>query len=70
MCTLFYIYVFFSEELLLQEDCSDVNCMTSELIQEMRLSQPLISTEPLIGAGSSNRLPSATISLQRWALYS
>lgn len=55
----------YSEELLLQEDCSDVNCMTSEFIQEMRLSQPLISTEPLIGAGSSNRLPNATISLQR-----
>lgn len=64
------VFVFFSEELLLQEDSSDVNSMTSEFIKGMHLSQPLISSEPLIGAGSSSRISNATVSMQRWALYS
>ncbi|PIN23498.1 hypothetical protein CDL12_03782 [Handroanthus impetiginosus] len=38
--------------------------MASEM-KEMRLSQPLISTESLIGAGRSGRIPNATVSMQR-----
>ncbi|KAI3472515.1 hypothetical protein Pfo_028009 [Paulownia fortunei] len=55
----------YSEELLLQEDSSDTSSMTSEFIKRMHLSQPLISAEPLIGAGRSNRISNATTSMQR-----
>ncbi|KAI3474997.1 hypothetical protein Pfo_030308 [Paulownia fortunei] len=54
----------YSEELLLQEDSSDTSSMTSEFIKRMHLSQPLISAEPLIGAGRSNRISNATTSMQ------
>lgn len=72
ICTLYYIalFVFFSEELLLQEDSSDVNSMTSEFIKKMDLGQPSMSTEPLIVAGNSSRISNAALSVQRLALYS
>lgn len=73
VCTLYYIalFVFFSEELLLQEDSSDVNSMTSEFIKKMDLGQPSMSTEPLIVAGNSSRISNAAaLSVQRLALYS
>lgn len=68
ICSLFYIalfFVFFSEELLLQDDSSDMNSMTSEFIKGMHLNQPLVSTE----AGRSSRILNAA-SMQRSDLYS
>ncbi|KAL3624324.1 hypothetical protein CASFOL_033140 [Castilleja foliolosa] len=45
----------YSEELLLQEDNSDMNSLSSEFINGMHLTKPSIS-EPLIGSGRSRRI--------------
>ncbi|KAL0304579.1 UNVERIFIED_CONTAM: Dual specificity protein kinase YAK1 [Sesamum radiatum] len=55
----------YSEELLLQEDSSDVSIMTSEFMKGMHLSQPLVSSESLIGVGVSSRISNASVSIQR-----
>ncbi|GFQ07061.1 serine/threonine-protein kinase ppk15 [Phtheirospermum japonicum] len=49
----------YSEELLLQEDNSDMNSMSSEFIKGMHLTEPLIS-EPSIGSGRSSRITNTT----------
>ncbi|KAG8381693.1 hypothetical protein BUALT_Bualt06G0148000 [Buddleja alternifolia] len=54
-----------SEELLLQEDSSDMSSMTSEFIKGMHLNQPLDSTESFIEAGKSNRISNPSTSMQR-----
>ncbi|KAK6155287.1 hypothetical protein DH2020_009535 [Rehmannia glutinosa] len=54
----------YCEELLLQEDSSDMSSVTSEFIKGMHLSEPLIS-EPLIGAGRASRITNANVSMQR-----
>ncbi|KAL1536544.1 dual specificity protein kinase yak1 [Salvia divinorum] len=55
----------YSEELLLQEDSSDVNSMTNQFIKGMDLGQPSMSTEPLIGSGNSSHISIAALSVQR-----
>ncbi|XP_042030295.1 dual specificity protein kinase YAK1 homolog isoform X1 [Salvia splendens] len=55
----------YSEELLLQEDSSDVNSMTNQFIKGMDLGQPSMSIEPLIGAGNSSHISIAALSMQR-----
>ncbi|KAK4433164.1 Dual specificity protein kinase YAK1 [Sesamum alatum] len=55
----------YSEELLLQEDSSDMSSMTSEFMKGMHLSQPLVPSEPLIGVGISSRTSNASVSIQR-----
>ncbi|KAA8534710.1 hypothetical protein F0562_032227 [Nyssa sinensis] len=57
----------YSEELLLQEDGSDVSCMTTEFSKGMHLSQALPSTDSLMGGRRFNRFSStnSNISMQR-----
>ncbi|XP_022861584.1 dual specificity protein kinase YAK1 homolog [Olea europaea var. sylvestris] len=54
----------YSEELLLQEDSSDVNGTVTEF-KEMHLGQPLVSTEPQIGVSRFNRVTDPSFSIQR-----
>ncbi|KAK4384726.1 Dual specificity protein kinase YAK1 [Sesamum angolense] len=55
----------YSEELLLQEDSSDMSIITSEFMKGMHLSQPLVSSESQIGVGISSRISNASVSIQR-----
>ncbi|PSS11869.1 Serine/threonine-protein kinase yakA [Actinidia chinensis var. chinensis] len=52
----------YSEELLLQEDGSDVSCMASEFGKGMQLRQALVPTESLACVGRSNRALSSSFS--------
>ncbi|KAL0313748.1 UNVERIFIED_CONTAM: RNA polymerase sigma factor sigA [Sesamum calycinum] len=55
----------YSEELLLQEDSSDMSIITSEFMKGMHLSQPLVSSESQKGVGISSRISNASVSIQR-----
>ncbi|XP_059667451.1 dual specificity protein kinase YAK1 homolog isoform X2 [Cornus florida] len=57
----------YSEELLLQEDGSDVSCMTTEFSKGMHLGQALVPTDPLVGFKRYNHFSSTSsnISVQR-----
>ncbi|KAL0299839.1 UNVERIFIED_CONTAM: Dual specificity protein kinase YAK1 [Sesamum radiatum] len=54
-----------NEELLLQEDSSDMSIITSEFMKGMHLSQPLVSSESQKGVGISSRISNASVSIQR-----
>lgn len=57
----------FSEELLLQEDGSDVSSLANEFSKSMHLGQALVPTDPLIGVRRFSRTSNASsnIPMQR-----
>ncbi|CAK9165992.1 unnamed protein product [Ilex paraguariensis] len=63
----FIFYCCFSDELLLQEDGSDVSCMANEFSNGMLLGQNLVPSEPFVGARRFNCISntSSNILVQR-----
>ncbi|XP_047947072.1 dual specificity protein kinase YAK1 homolog [Salvia hispanica] len=55
----------YNEELLLEEDSSDVHSMRNQFIKGMDLRPPSMSIGPLSGAGNSSQVSSAALSVQR-----
>ncbi|XP_051138035.1 dual specificity protein kinase YAK1 homolog isoform X2 [Andrographis paniculata] len=55
----------YSEELLLQEDSSQISSMASEFIREVNLSQPVTSIDPMIGGGRFSRIANGNIFMHR-----
>lgn len=57
--------LFFSEELLLQEDSSDMSSMTTEFMMGMHLNQPFVSAESSSGVKRFKLISDASVSIQR-----
>lgn len=55
----------YSEELLLQEDSSDMSSMTTEFMMGMHLNQPFVSAEPSSGVERFKLISDASVSIQR-----
>ncbi|KAI3762331.1 hypothetical protein L1987_52758 [Smallanthus sonchifolius] len=55
----------YSDELLLQDDSSDLNNMTMEFSKSMQINQAFSPTEPFVGVGRFNHMSNSNLSTQR-----
>ncbi|KAJ0438138.1 putative protein kinase CMGC-DYRK-YAK family [Helianthus annuus] len=55
----------YSDELLLQDDSSELNNMTMEFSKSMQISQGFTPTESFVGVGRFNQMSNSNMSIQR-----